>query len=119
MLERMNDTVYSKDFMSRFVGQMTSLSKETLDKYKSWLKGLSDDEFHNYLEKWADFSNPLWGVERGSPGKVGTTVAGEAHQIGRVNSDVGIEMSRREAAIYFALALWKAFDARESGEAVR
>jgi hypothetical protein len=91
---------------------MGSLNKRTLDEYKSWVKRLSDEEFNDYLEKWADFSNSLWEAGTESPNNTSTIVRGEAYRIDQVNLNDRKEVGRREAAIYFALALWKAFDAK-------
>jgi hypothetical protein len=98
--------------MARFVAQMPILGEDVLREYKTWVEGLADEKFEEYLNEFASLSNSVPIKMYEAPKETGVFIAVESFPGNEAPYRYALEARRREASIYYALALWKSYEAK-------
>jgi hypothetical protein len=79
------------------------------NEFKSWIDGLSDDDFKVYMDRLSALTRHLSDEEY--PRQTGVFISGKAYTADKIQTKQRLELIGGEATAYFALALWRALEA--------
>lgn len=80
-------------------------------EFKTWIDGLSDEEFKIYLERLSMLTKNL--SDEVSPQEVGVFVAGKSYSGEKVKIKQRLDLIGGEATAYYALAVWRTLEAEK------
>jgi hypothetical protein len=80
-------------------------------EYKSWIDGLSDEDFKAYLDRLSILTRHLSDEEY--PQQTGVFISGKAYTADKIETKQRLELIGGEATAYFALAVWRALEAEK------
>jgi hypothetical protein len=80
-------------------------------KFKTWIDGLPDKEFKEYLDRLSVLTRNLSDEE--TPQEVGVFVAGKRYPVEKMEIKARLDLVGGEATAYYALALWRALEAEK------
>ena len=78
-------------------------------EFKSWIEGLSAEEFQTYLDRLSVLTRTVSDEE--SPKQAGVFIAGRSYPVGKMEIKQQLEVIGGEATAYYALALWRNLEA--------
>jgi hypothetical protein len=77
-------------------------------EFKSWIDGLSDEEFQAYLKRLSGLTRNLSDEEL--PQKTGVFIVGKAYPVQKMETKQRLDLIGGEATAYYALALWRTLE---------
>lgn len=80
-------------------------------EFKTWIDGLSDEEFKIYVERLSMLTKNL--SDEVSPQEVGVFVAGKSYSGEKVKIKQRLDLIGGEATAYYALAVWRTLEAEK------
>ena len=80
-------------------------------EFKSWIDGLSDEDFRTYLDRVSVLTRDL--SDEQYPQQTGVFISGKAYTPDQFETKERLELIGGEATAYFALAVWRALEAEK------
>jgi hypothetical protein len=77
-------------------------------EFKSWIDGLPDQEFKEYLDRLSVLTRNL--SDEATPPDVGVFVAGKAYPVEKMEIKQRLDLIGGQATAYYALALWRTLE---------
>jgi hypothetical protein len=76
------------------------------EEFKSWVDGLSDEEFKVYMDRLSALTRHLSDEEYSR--QTGVFISGKSYTADKIETKERLDLIGGEATAYFALALWRA-----------
>lgn len=103
----------AKMIMARVVSEKIPQAERWVvpKKFKSWIDGVSDEDFKAYLERLSVLTRNLSDEEYHQEG--GVFVSAKSYPVEKIETKQRLDLVGGEACGYYALALWRTLEAEE------